>query len=228
MKKTLFFNLLVLSASVLNSCAHSTIPQIQIPEQKGELDVSASVGIGSSGLHANAIYALSDHICVQGALNYFGTTFYREAGFGIKNKNGNQLLSLTYGRAEYKYSPLIFGGSGIYFFSGHFDKYALTANTLIKPDLGLIARLAYLDGRETGEDGCISCHPYFHLPFSRLYFEPTIYFKLGKRKHLFVCISGRIPFSQKGQTGDGESFYMSYLQYNVGYTFGMFKKPRLK
>ncbi|MEI6408823.1 MAG: hypothetical protein WCR52_05545 [Bacteroidota bacterium] len=229
MKKTLFFNLLVLSGFVLNSCAHSTIPQIQIPEQKGELDVAASLGIGTSGLHANAIYALSDKICLQGATNFLGTTFYREAGLGLKTRAGKRLWSFTYGRAEYRYNPLVYGGTyGIYEYTGHFDKYAAALNVRFSPEAGLVGRLAYLNGRETGENECLVCRPYYHLPFSRLYFEPVVYFKLGKRKRLLLSATGRLQLSAKGKTDKDYAFAMSYFQYNVGYMFGMFKKPRLE
>jgi hypothetical protein len=229
MKKTPHFSLFAFAACLLYACAHSTIPQIQIPEGKSELDVAASLGIGTSGLHINAIYALSDKICLQGGTNFLGTTFYREAGLGIKTKAGKRLWSFTYGRAEYSYNPFVYGGTyGIYDYTGHFDKYAVALNVQFAPEAGFVGRLAYLNGRETGERGCLVCNPYDHLPFSRLYFEPVIYFKLGKRKRLLLSATGKLQLSANGKTSKEDAFTMSYFQYNVGYMFGMFKKPLLK
>lgn len=97
----------------------------------------------------------------------------------------------------------------------------MTLNVHFAPEAGFVGRLAYLNGRETGARGCLVCNPYFHLPFSRLYFEPVMYFKLGKRKRLLLSATGRLQLSAHGKTSDLDAFRMSYFHYNVGYMFGM-------
>ena len=142
---------------------------------------------------------------------------------GLKTTSFIQLISFTYGYGLYGAGSLTYGGTyGVYYHFGNFNKYALACIFPFSARAGMTSRMAGVTGKGSGAEGCLICDPYKDLPFTRIYFEPSLYYKMGKHKRFYCDLMGRLPLYSADHP-DSDGFGMSYANLTFGWNFRVLK-----
>lgn len=225
-----FFAILLLS---FPACVSTSLPQVIIPENPGQLDVSAS--IGTNGAHLNMSCATGKQHFMTGALHrgQFQEgeyVIYGELGAGYITPDHKKSILLSFGHGKFSFFPNSFGLGGTpdqyenYY--GHYFRTSIEGNIKFDQNFGVVGRLNIY----TGTDNGYRRSQYFSSFYNRSVFsvvaEPALYLKTRK-KSAFLFVFGTSGALINANTNtDPAIFRTSNVYITVGANLNLLKGRR--
>ena len=216
--------LLSFSLPFLTSCAvyYPQIASVQLPSQKGDLDIT---GVSSpvSGFYSAASYSPLNHLAIQTQVNVGYCVYLGQAMVGYYQKLNKNLILADYLGASYQDTYVKISSAEFYtdtYIYGEYPVYFNQLNFGIKKEkieVGTFFKLGYFSSAMTTKvvddeynKGVLSV---YDKPFEGFAFENSYYIKTGKKNTKFLFVLGLSRFFK--------SYDFDYGISNLKFSFGL-------